>query len=886
MLATTALQIVLAGLCGATSSGTLPSPANPANPTKQVGWPNLQAQWPRQIEFTTSHLIERAQGRRSCVLTGNDGSGPIQAVIVERGGFLAGTLVDGSGVRWGARGVSGTPLHFDPLPPEAMKECAGAVEAPPELLAQGAFNPASQGGIAGGCVDAATVDVVILTTPAARIEAGGVGQLAALVDLAEASANAAYSNSAIAPRIRIVFEMEVDYEEVSFGSDLSSLADGTDGVLDEVHALRDAAGADLVAMIRSLGEYGGIAYLLPNNDPSSSGMGFSVTAWGSLSSQTLAHELGHNMGCCHAPNDGGGCLSGGIFPKSLGHRFNGSSGTQYRTVMAYAPGSRIDHFSNPLVNFNNTPTGLAPVGADPGRDNAATIATTNAAIRGFRCAAPPGSFGDCDQDGRIDITQIAAGSASDCDGNGQLDSCDLASTPLCSDPARFLCAGGVISGLPSPSLAQDNYYGYAVDTDGRTAVVGAYGDDVGANFAGSAAVYALVGNTPQLVATLRHVNPGEIDLFGRAVAVDAGFIAIGSVARDVLGFNAAGDVSVFAASSTGAPWQLVATLTAPTPQTSGGFGFSVALRSNVLVVGSPEAPVTQGAPQRGHAYVYERIGSTWTLVKTLAPLDATNQGNFGSAVAVANGVIVIGAQYVANASGVESGAVYTSSRVANTWQNAVRVAGLPATAVWAGSSVSTDGERIAVGSPGAGVAVGIESGAVYVLERSQSQGSPWQVVQSVLPAQSTPLQKFGTRVSIDGYSLVIGSIRTVDVSGTHELFTHDGSAFNRTLPVRSGLAVAIRGEYCAVGSPRDIQAGIAVGGARIVLRLTDGDGDASADRCERARGDIDLNGTVEGADLAALLAAWGESQSIADIDRNGVVDGSDLAVVLASWGSL
>ncbi len=878
MLTTTALQIVLAGVACAASSNNLP--------IQEVGWHNLQAQWPRQIEVTTSQVIERAAGRRSCVLAGHDASGPIQAVIVERAGFLAATLVDGSGVRWGARGVTGQPLHFEPLAPEAMKECAGAVEAPAEILAQNAFNNPSEGGIAGGCADAPTVDVVILTTPNARIEAGGVGQLAALVDLAEASANAAYSNSAIAPRIRVVFEMEVDYEEVSFGIDLASLADGTDGVLDEMHALRDAAGADLVAMIRSAGEYCGIAYLLPTNDPSSSGIGFSVTAWGCLSSQTLAHELGHNMGCCHAPNDGGGCTSGGVFPKSLGHRFNGSSGTQYRTVMAYSPGSRIDNFSNPLVNFNNTPTGIASVGADPGRDNAGTILTTNAAIRGFRCSAPPGSFGDCDQDGRIDITQLAAGSASDCDGNGSLDSCDLTTTPLCIDASRFICAGGVVTGLPAPQIEADNYYGYAVDTDGHTAVVGAYGDDVGANFAGSAAVYSLSGNIPQLVATLRHVNPGEIDLFGRAVAVDGGFIAIGSVARDVQGFNAAGDVSIYGASSTGAPWQLVATLTAPTPQTSAGFGASVSLRGSVLVVGSPEAAVTQGAPQRGRAYVYERTGSAWSLVKTLAPLDATNQGSFGSSVAVAGGVIAIGAQYVTNASGVESGAAYVSSRISGAWQDAVRVTTLPSSAGRAGSSISTDGERIAVGSPGSGVSVGIDSGAVYVLERVGAPGSSWQLAQTVLPAQATPLQKFGTRVSIDGDTLVVGSLRSVEVSGTHELFTRSGSAWNRSLPIRSGLSVAVRGEYCAVGSPRDIRAGVAVGDARIELRLADSDSDANADRCERAQGDLDLNGAVEGADLAALLAAWGETQSVADVDRSGVVDGSDLAVLLASWGTL
>ena len=210
---------------------------NTSAPQVAAGWDGLQAQWPRAIDFTSSKVTERSVGRRSCVLTGNDRDGPIQAIVVERSGFLAATLVDGSGIRWGARGVAGKPLQFEILPPEAMQDCAGAVEAPKELLENG-LNVQAEGGIAGGCIDAPTVDVLVITTPAAREQAGGVGPLAALVDLAETSANAAYSNSQIAPRIRVVFDTEIAYTEVSFGTDLSTLASGGDGILDEIHQLQ------------------------------------------------------------------------------------------------------------------------------------------------------------------------------------------------------------------------------------------------------------------------------------------------------------------------------------------------------------------------------------------------------------------------------------------------------------------------------------------------------------------------------------------------------------------------------------------------------------------------------------------------------------------------
>jgi hypothetical protein len=52
-------------------------------------------------------------------------------------------------------------------------------------------------------------------------------------------------------------------------------------------------------------------------------------------------------------------------------------------------------------------------------------------------------------------------------------------------------------------------------------------------------------------------------------------------------------------------------------------------------------------------------------------------------------------------------------------------------------------------------------------------------------------------------------------------------------------------------------------------------------------GDVTRNGSIDGIDLAAVLAAWGggKSQYDCDIDDDGIVGGSDLAAVLAGWGA-
>jgi len=49
-------------------------------------------------------------------------------------------------------------------------------------------------------------------------------------------------------------------------------------------------------------------------------------------------------------------------------------------------------------------------------------------------------------------------------------------------------------------------------------------------------------------------------------------------------------------------------------------------------------------------------------------------------------------------------------------------------------------------------------------------------------------------------------------------------------------------------------------------------------------GDLDGDLAVDGADLGAMLAAWGSADPVADLDANGAVDGADLGILLVNWG--
>lgn len=52
----------------------------------------------------------------------------------------------------------------------------------------------------------------------------------------------------------------------------------------------------------------------------------------------------------------------------------------------------------------------------------------------------------------------------------------------------------------------------------------------------------------------------------------------------------------------------------------------------------------------------------------------------------------------------------------------------------------------------------------------------------------------------------------------------------------------------------------------------------------RRFGDLDWSGSVDAADLAALLRRWGLPGPFGDLDSSGIVDGGDLATLLSRWG--
>jgi hypothetical protein len=228
--------------------------------------------------------------------------------------------------------------------------------------------------------DGSVIDVMVVYTPAARMAAGGAAGMQALITLGETETNIAYFNSQILSQLNVVHTEEVPYgESGSLSTDLSRLS-GTDGFMDNVHALRDTHSADLVKLIVESGDGCGIAYLMPGNNPLFAPMAFSVTLRSCVSpNYTFAHELGHNEGSNHAPGDPTGF---GAYSYSFGYK---NPSNLFRTIMAYNCSGggcpRVLHFSNPGVNFLGNPTGTFS------QNNALSIHNVRTTVANFRSSS-------------------------------------------------------------------------------------------------------------------------------------------------------------------------------------------------------------------------------------------------------------------------------------------------------------------------------------------------------------------------------------------------------------------------------------------------------------------------------------------------------------------
>lgn len=232
-----------------------------------------------------------------------------------------------------------------------------------------------------------TIDLMVVWTPQARSEEGGTTAMQNLILEATADMNTRLANSQVVPRVRLVWWQEMSGYTENGSDELHRLYCPTDGYMDVVHTLRETHQADLVHLIvRDIDDdcgFGctttGVAYRPTSFTQSCN----SHLYWVSISDNnystgTLAHEVGHNLGCCH--DRANGC-SNPIVPYAYGRCFYAAPAYRYTTMSydcAVGFGDNIPYYSNPNINFAGQPTGTST------ENNARTINDTRMMISNYR----------------------------------------------------------------------------------------------------------------------------------------------------------------------------------------------------------------------------------------------------------------------------------------------------------------------------------------------------------------------------------------------------------------------------------------------------------------------------------------------------------------------
>jgi hypothetical protein len=243
----------------------------------------------------------------------------------------------------------------------------------------------------------------------------------------------------------------------------------------------------------------------------------------------------------------------------------------------------------------------------------------------------------------------------------------------------------------------------------------------------------------------------------------------------------------------------LAELIATDPWPGDDFGWSVAVSGSTAVVGAPYADSITGVLYTGAAYVFTKVGSTWTEQAELNASDAAVSDGFGSSVAISGTTVVVGAP------GHDvDGAAYVFTESAGVWTQRAELTApdvIGEGTVKFGYSVLTSGSAVMVGATGAHA-----TGAVYVY--SDSSGT-WTEQAELTAPDAAYGDLFGWSLALSRSTLVVGAVRH-DVSGAVYVFTDSSGSWIEKAELTPsdgagieyfGDKVATDGTHIVVGMP-------------------------------------------------------------------------------------
>jgi hypothetical protein len=367
----------------------------------------------------------------------------------------------------------------------------------------------------------------------------------------------------------------------------------------------------------------------------------------------------------------------------------------------------------------------------------------------------------------------------------------------------------VLGALARSDPYTGDWYGHEVAISEDTIIVGAPFDDDDGDGSGSAYIFTRNQGGPDYwnqVVKLKASDAAAGDNFGYSVDIDGDTVVVGAREDD----TSRGSAYVFERNTAGMDmWGQVQKLTSDDRAELDFFGNSVAIDGDLIVVGA--SGDDDGGSSAGSAYIFERNQdglNAWGQVHKLGASDGGTNMIFGSDVDIFVDTIVVGAQGWMGITG-SAYVFHRNQSGVDSWGQVEKL-----TAFDGGSydnfgiSVSLDGDFLAIGAD----SIDSYAGAGYLFERNQGGMDQWGLLEKIKGDDTTDSDRFGGDVAMSGDNLLFGADGVVSQTGAAYLFTRRGagwkelerpSASDLAGGDRFGAALATRGSTLVIGSPDD-----------------------------------------------------------------------------------
>jgi len=307
--------------------------------------------------------------------------------------------------------------------------------------------------------------------------------------------------------------------------------------------------------------------------------------------------------------------------------------------------------------------------------------------------------------------------------DGQLGLCD-------SDPAVYVYQRDPHGWIRRQILKLDTVSpGSRVVLDGNTFAIG--GSHYGAVY-----IFENIGGQW----ALEEILEGSNDAFGGAIALQGETLWVGDIEDREGGGYRAGAMYIYTRGEQG--WQQRQKLIAGDSGENARFGAGVAVRDERAVVGAEFANPDVGT---GAVYAYEFNGEQWTEVQKLVPMDGRRGDYFGSALAMDESILVVGAQWDGRF-GERVGVTYVFRRQGQEWIEE-QMLKPPDEDVRGrfGASVAVTNGRVLVR----------QRGAIHVFE---FDGEEWVSTRRLHPgAYTVPPDSYVISLAVEGDTVLLGA---------------------------------------------------------------------------------------------------------------------------------